>query len=315
LAKSLPPSLTPPETSKHETANSRIPDSHESNSPSAIAEVAVCSQAEIVFEAKNVEEPGSPHNLQEISSSGDADMDIDWNMEGTDDGLGLNRYDLSISKQDILSEAMRASNLAVGQTDEHEDHSLERPNDIPNLGKRPKPPSLPTTPRKPPPSKRSRFSADRQEVDSDEDLQMSVAAPAKKTTLLDFFSSNTVGRPSQATLQIAGPSQPPAKMNPHPDVPARNHTPLIGISESAVASRSLNKSVSDGTFVLSRKRWDNFVAKIKAVDQRVELDEKKPRTVCHLRCGKEITLDAPYEVSKFHTHLKRCTSKAAVVRF
>lgn len=81
---------------------------------------------------------------------------------------------------------------------------------------------------------------------------------------------------------------------------------VVSVGASSVASHKLNASVNNGTFILHPTKWANFQQKIHALDWHAEFPDKDVQLVCHLRCGGELQMKEPYNVTNFKTHISSC---------
>jgi hypothetical protein len=87
---------------------------------------------------------------------------------------------------------------------------------------------------------------------------------------------------------------------------------VIGISQSATASRSLNEKIDNGTFLLNPTRWKNFQRKIHLCDRNATFNENEPRSVRHSKCGKLLQMKEPYNIGNFENHVAKCKKTTAV---
>jgi hypothetical protein len=81
---------------------------------------------------------------------------------------------------------------------------------------------------------------------------------------------------------------------------------VVGIGTSSVASRKLNSSVNDGTFVLHPAKWAKFQQKIYILDKHAEFPDRDVRLVRHSKCGGELRMKEPYNIANFETHISSC---------
>ena len=79
-----------------------------------------------------------------------------------------------------------------------------------------------------------------------------------------------------------------------------------GTSKSAVASRSLRKSVKSGTFSIKQEKFQNWRAKIVQSDHDAEFDERDIWKIRHSVCGEWKRVKEPYDTTRWKKHLKTC---------
>jgi hypothetical protein len=79
-----------------------------------------------------------------------------------------------------------------------------------------------------------------------------------------------------------------------------------GTSKSAVASRSLRKSVKSGTFNINQEKYQNWKTKILQSDRDAEFDEHDLWKVRHSVCGEWKRVKEPYDATRWKKHLKDC---------
>ena len=106
----------------------------------------------------------------------------------------------------------------------------------------------------------------------------------------------------------------PRKAPKYPSVEDTSSGP-IGISKSAVASRSLNQQCDDGTFVKDPIKWSRFTKAIRVFDKHAVFDvEGDPRKVQHSVCFKSQKMKEVYNVSQFEDHTKRCSGPTKAMK-
>lgn len=81
---------------------------------------------------------------------------------------------------------------------------------------------------------------------------------------------------------------------------------IVGVGSSTVASRKLNASVIDGTFVRKPAKWAKFQQKIHGLDELAEFPDRDVRLVRHSKCGRELRMKEPYNIANFETHVSTC---------
>ena len=84
-----------------------------------------------------------------------------------------------------------------------------------------------------------------------------------------------------------------------------------GTSKQAASKRRILEQIRDGTFVRNPKRWETFKSKLRQLDPYFEVSENDPtlaRSAKHSRCGSWILMAAPYDIERFKTHIKSCSS-------
>lgn len=79
-----------------------------------------------------------------------------------------------------------------------------------------------------------------------------------------------------------------------------------GTSKSAVASRSLRKSVKSGTFIINQEKYRNWKTKILQSDHDAEFDEHDLWKIRHSVCGKWKRVKEPYDATRWKKHLRDC---------
>ncbi|KAF7973318.1 hypothetical protein HWV62_15563 [Athelia sp. TMB] len=90
---------------------------------------------------------------------------------------------------------------------------------------------------------------------------------------------------------------------------------VVGISNSTLATRALNKSVDNGTFVKSPTKWQTFITKIRELDEDAEFDiEGDPRKVRHSSCQRAQKMEEPYHINVFCRHVKTCSGPTKKVK-
>ncbi|KAF4621774.1 hypothetical protein D9613_012142 [Agrocybe pediades] len=82
-----------------------------------------------------------------------------------------------------------------------------------------------------------------------------------------------------------------------------------GTSHSAVASRKLRDSVSQGSFQANERRMLTWKEKILEGDDAAQFDPDKVRRVRHSKCRKWIIVKEPYDTVRWKDHLKGCKIK------
>ena len=79
-----------------------------------------------------------------------------------------------------------------------------------------------------------------------------------------------------------------------------------GTSKSAVASRSLRKSVKSGTFNINQEKFRNWKTKILQSDHDAEFDKHDLWKVRHSVCGEWKRVKEPYDTTRWKKHLRDC---------
>lgn len=87
---------------------------------------------------------------------------------------------------------------------------------------------------------------------------------------------------------------------------AREKTPPL-IPSSTLWSRIQNKMFSMGELPENAVRDAKFAAKIKSLDRNSTIINAK--TVCHVKCGKELKMKEPYHTTYFKTHVELCKGR------
>ena len=82
----------------------------------------------------------------------------------------------------------------------------------------------------------------------------------------------------------------------------------VGISRSARASRQLRAASNSSRFVVCPNKLARWKAKVLELDNDAEFNDTNCRLVRHSKCGKDILVKEPYDVSRFRTHLGECQS-------
>ena len=88
--------------------------------------------------------------------------------------------------------------------------------------------------------------------------------------------------------------------------PLKYVKPGDGTSKSAVASRSLRKSVKNGTFNINEEKFQNWRRKILEDDCDAEFDKHDLWRVRHSVCGEWKRVKEPYDATRWNKHLRDC---------
>ena len=82
----------------------------------------------------------------------------------------------------------------------------------------------------------------------------------------------------------------------------------MGISRSARALRQLRAASNSSQFVVCPNKLAQWKAKVLELDNNAEFNNTNCRLMQHSKCGKDILVKEPYDVSRFQTHLGECQS-------
>ena len=111
---------------------------------------------------------------------------------------------------------------------------------------------------------------------------------------------------SSRTHNTADTSTSAIRTRDHPKV---DHESQPGTSQSALTSRKLREKVASGTYVIQRKRLENWKEKISNLDPGARFDRKNPQKVFHSRCSTWLLVKEPGDTTRFKRHVKTCQTK------
>ncbi|KAF9495356.1 hypothetical protein BDN71DRAFT_1506912 [Pleurotus eryngii] len=124
---------------------------------------------------------------------------------------------------------------------------------------------------------------------------------------------NAIVAPSFVLATLPDNDTPTASMDEQPDVVLSKEMKARK-SKSMVSKERNNKLAASGLLVKSTQRWDNYVAKLRQLDQHVEVYGKSPtriRQACCSSCAKIILQSEPYNTYRFKQHISRCKAKGS----
>ena len=87
----------------------------------------------------------------------------------------------------------------------------------------------------------------------------------------------------------------------------------VRICKSAKHANKARKAFKNGTFIVNDKKIVSWQQKILEFDPHAEFSANELLQVQHSCCGKQVRVNEPYDVTKFHKHEKDCkgNSKSA----
>ena len=87
-----------------------------------------------------------------------------------------------------------------------------------------------------------------------------------------------------------------------------------GESRSAQNSRKSREEMKNGTYIIQRKKFENWKTKICAITPDISFDENNPQKVHHNSCRRWITVKEPGDTTRFKEHFRTCKVKPVLVK-